>query len=59
MIVEFFKMILNSNEDLLNHDNPISKEPPEQLPNQIHELMVNVCREEKRIYFRLQKLFFK
>jgi hypothetical protein len=52
-------MILNSNEDLLNHENPITKEPLEQLPNKIHELMVNVCTEEKRICFRLQKLFFK
>jgi hypothetical protein len=52
-------MILNSNEDSLNHDNPISKESLEQLPNQIHELMVNVCTEEKRICFRLQTLFFK
>jgi hypothetical protein len=40
-------MILNSNEDSLNHDYPISKEPLEQLPNQIHELVVNVCTERK------------
>ncbi len=43
-------MIFNSNEDSLNHDNPISKEPLEQLPNQIHKLMVNVCTKKKDLF---------